>query len=170
MDDGKSTQRSLLLIIAVLIWGLFAATTILHSSMALDDWNMEARNALPLYIKVWLVSMLVAHVSSVFFIRNHIPARWVLGGFILSHAWVAYAEYSDAIDLKAGLVSFGHIVFWLPAIISFYRNRADIKLPLAYGIWACIMFFYYAISLTIDVREATIYFSHLTGQYHVAGG
>lgn len=163
VDEGKSMQRSLLLIIAVLIWVLFAATTNLHSSMALDDWNMEARNALPLYIKVWLASMLVAHVSSIFFVRRYAPARWVMAGFILSHAWVAYAEYSDAIELKAGLVSFGHIVFWLPAIISFYRNRADIKLPSAYGIWACIMFFYYAISLTIDVREATIYFSHFAG-------
>ena len=156
-------RRALLLTIAVLLWGVFAATTNVHSSMALDDWNMDARNALPTYIKNWLASMLVAHLSSVVFVRKHRPARWVLGGFLLSHLWVAYAEYSDAIALKAGLVSFGHIVFWLPAIISFYRNRADIKLSSAYGIWACIMFFYYAVSLTIDVREATIYFSHVTG-------
>ncbi|GAB5489745.1 MAG: hypothetical protein Pars2KO_33150 [Parasphingorhabdus sp.] len=156
-------RRALPLTIAVLLWGVFAATTNVHSSMALDDWNMDARNALPTYIKIWLASMLVAHLSSVFFVRKHRPARWVLGGFLLSHLWVAYAEYSDAIDLKAGLVSFGHIVFWLPAIISFYRNRADIKLSSAYGIWACIMFFYYAVSLTIDVREATIYFRHVTG-------
>lgn len=162
-DERKTKQRSLLLIVAVLIWGLFAATTNLHSSMALNDWNMEARNALPTYIKIWLASMLVAHFSSVFFVRKHNPARWVLGGFLLSHLWVAYAEYSDVIDLKAGLVSFGHIVFWLPAIISFYRNRAGITLSSAYGIWACIMFFYYAVSLTIDVREATIFFSHLAG-------
>lgn len=156
-------QRFLLLAVAVLLWGYFAATTDVHASMALDDWNMATRNALPTYIKIWLGSMLIAHFSSIFFVRNHTPARWVLGGFVLSHAWVAYAEYSGVINLKAGMVSLGHILFWIPALLSFYRNRTDIKLPSAYGIWACVMFFFYTISLTIDVRETAILLNYMTG-------
>lgn len=154
-------QRSIIFAPAVLLLGIFVAAAPAYASMALDDWNMEARNALPAYLKLWLFSMLITHFSSIFFIRNHVPARWVLGGFVLSHAWVAYAEYSGVISLKAGLVSLGHILFWAPAIISFYRNRADIKLFSSYGIWVCIMFFFYTISLTFDIRDAVIYLEYI---------
>jgi len=125
-----------------------------EASFALQEWNMETRLGAPLALKIWLGSMLVANLASVFFLRRHVPARWVLGAFVVSHLWITYAEATGAFVVYGGMVSLGHIIFWTPAILSLLRHRDQIVLPSRYGIWACIMLGFYGISLIFDVRDA----------------
>ena len=128
------------------------------ASYALEEWNMETRLSLPLYLKVWLLgALLPAHLASVFFLRNHIAARWVLGGFFLSHLWLTVVEVTGALVVHGGLVSLGHIICWSPAIYALYRYRPEIELPSAYGIWACVMLFIYGVSMFFDFRDAAIW-------------
>lgn len=132
-----------------------------NASYALEDWNMETRNSLPSHMKLWLFSMLIVHVSSIFFVRRHVAARWVLGAFIVGHTWIAVFEIFQIYTVKGGLVSLGHLITWAPAIYVLYRYRHEIRLPSAYGYWACILSLYYAISLVFDVRDAGIWISSL---------
>ena len=128
------------------------------ASHALEAWNMETRLSLPLYLKIWLLGVLLpAHLASVFFLRDHIAARWVLGGFFCSHLWLTIVEVTGAFTVQGGLVSLGHIIFWSPAIYALYRYRSEIRLPSVYGIWACTMLFVYAVSMAFDVRDAAIW-------------
>ncbi len=128
------------------------------ASYALQEWNMETRLSLPTYLGVWLLGVLLpANLASVFFVRHHVAARWVLGGFVSSHLWLTIVEVSGAFTVQGGLVSLGHIVFWSPAIYALYHYRSEIKLPSAYGIWACVMILVYGVSMFFDVRDAAIW-------------
>lgn len=126
-----------------------------HASLALEEWNMDARKALPMHIKLWLGGMLLTNFCSIFFLKRHVPPRWVLGMFFLSHLWIAALEY-NGIAILGGAVSLGHIIFWAPVLYAFYRYRDGIKLS-PYGIWASAVLMFYGISLIFDVRDAVIW-------------
>jgi len=135
------------------------------ASFALEPWNMETRLSLPLYLQVWLLGVLLpAFLASVFFVRDHIAARWVLGGFFCSHLWLTIVEVTGAFPVQGGLVSLGHIVFWSPGIYALYHYRSEIRLPSAYGIWACIMSLVFAVSMVFDIRDAAIWISAQAGR------
>ncbi|MEM6652106.1 MAG: hypothetical protein AAF582_05860 [Pseudomonadota bacterium] len=129
------------------------------ASYALEDWNMEARRNLPLTMKLWLGVMLITNLAAVIFVRKHVAARWVLGAWLFSHAWIALLEGTGVYTVQGGLVSLGHIIVWAPAIYALYRYRSQIELPSAYGIWASLMLFFYGVSLIFDVRDAFIWLS-----------
>lgn len=153
-DITRLVLFSLLLLGIILIY-----TPDAHASYALEDWNMEARKALPLQMKLWLGAMMIANLSSLFFLKNHAPARWVFAAFFLSHLWIGFLEFTGLYTVKGGQVAIGHIVFWAPAIYALYRHRSGINLPSAYGFWACAMLFFYGVSLFFDVRDAFIWLS-----------
>ncbi len=148
-------QGAVAALVAVVATALMSSEA--EASLALVDWNMEARRNLPLHLKAWLGAMLLANAASVFFVRKHLAARWVLGAFIVSHAWIAILEITELYTVQGGLVSLGHIIVWTPAIIALLRYRSEIALPSAYGIWACMMLLFYAVSLVFDVRDAFIW-------------
>ncbi|MGD1933600.1 MAG: hypothetical protein ACFB0Z_03675, partial [Candidatus Phaeomarinobacter sp.] len=85
--------------------------------------------------------------------------RWVWGGLLLSHLWLTMCEVPGAFTFLGGLVSLGHIVFWSPAIYALYLYRSEIRLPSAYGIWACMMSLVFGVSMVFDVRDAAIWIS-----------
>jgi hypothetical protein len=141
---------------------VLAATAILVSEAAafyaLEAWNMDTRRSLPIGLQIWLLGVLLpTFLASVFFVKEHMAARWVLAGFVCSHLWLTVVEVTDAFPVQGGLVSLGHIVFWSPAIYALYRYRSEIKLPSAYGIWACMMSFVFAVSMIFDIRDAAIW-------------
>jgi hypothetical protein len=130
------------------------------ASYALEAWNMDTRRGLPIGLQIWLLGVLLpTFLASVFFVKEHMAARWVLAGFFCSHLWLTVVEVTDAFAVQGGLVSLGHIVFWSPAIYALYRYRSEIKLPSAYGIWACMMSFVFAVSMIFDIRDAAIWIS-----------
>ena len=130
---------------------------------ALQDWNMEPRPSLPTHMKVWLGFMLLANLSSIAFVRRHVAARFVLGGWVVGHLWIGAIEGFGLFTPTGGFVSLGHLVFWAPAIWALYHYRHEIKLPSAYSIWACLMSFVYAVSLVFDIRDSAIWIAAQLG-------
>lgn len=127
------------------------------ASYALQDWNMEARRNAPLLMKAWLGAMLLANLASVFFVRRHVPARWVLGAFVVSHVWIGLIEATGIFTVQGGLVSLGHIVVWAPAIYALLGSGTQIRERSPFGLWAGCMLFFYGVSLVFDVRDAFIW-------------
>ena len=138
-------------------------TTAPTAPYALSDWNMTTRESLPLAMKIWLGSMLLTMIASLVFVRRYIAARWVLAAFVVGHTWIALAEGFSLFAVKGGMVSLGHIIVWAPAIYALIANRDQIKLPSAYGLWACAMLFFYSVSLIFDIRDAAIWIAAALG-------
>lgn len=127
---------------------------------ALEEWNAESRNALPTHVKIWLGTMMLTNIAAIGFLKNHVAARIVFGGFVISHGLVM-VMWAQGASVLAGQVSLFHIIFWTPGLIALILKRDEIKLPSPYGIWACLSMMYYFGSMLVDVKDAVIYIGHL---------
>ena len=133
-----------------------------HAVTALEEWNAAAREALATPVKVWLGLMMLTNIAAIGFLKNHVAARWVFAGFVISHGLVI-AMSAQGMSVLAGQVSLFHIIFWTPGMLILLRRRSEIQYPKAYGIWATLSLIFYFGSMIFDVRDAFIYIQHLMG-------
>lgn len=129
---------------------------------ALDSWDSAAREALPLHIKIWLGLQMLNNIASLFFVKNHIGARWWFAGVFTSHA-ITFAMAAAGWVVLAGQVSLTHILCWTPGAIMLWRNRGAIRWPSAFAVWIGLVGVFYVGSMIVDVRDAGIYLGHLLG-------
>lgn len=127
---------------------------------ALEAWNAEARDALATPVKIWLGLMMLTNIAAIGFLKNHVAARWVFAGFVISHG-IVMVMWGQGVTVLAGQVSLFHVVFWTPGVIALLRYRKEIKLPSAFGLWACLSLMFYFGSMFIDVKDALIYLQNL---------
>jgi hypothetical protein len=146
-----------LLFCLVAITGIFLAVTGIGGSPALGLWNNETRTNLPIWMMVWLSFLALTFLASVIFAWRHTAARWVLASFIGSHVATIAIESTEGMVLRAGLVSLLHVVFWTPGLIALLTDQAQIKLSSAYGVWASVLLFVYAVAFTFDVRDGVVW-------------
>ena len=130
-----------------------------YALSATDEWDAAARAALPVHIKVWLGAMMLTNIAAIGFLKNHIAARWVFGGFVVSHGLVM-VMWAMGQTVLAGQVSLFHIIFWSPGAIMLLRGRREIQYPSAYAIWATLSLIFYFGSMVVDVRDATLFIQH----------
>lgn len=157
MRHEPKTYAALLIALAVLLISPAA-----HAVTALEEWNAAAREALATPVKVWLGLMMLTNIAAIGFLKNHVAARWVFAGFVISHGLVI-AMSAQGMSVLAGQVSLFHIIFWTPGMIMLLRRRSEIQYPKAYGIWATLSLIFYFGSMIFDVRDASIYIQHLLG-------
>lgn len=129
---------------------------------ALDPWDDAAREALPLHIKIWLGLQMLNNIASLFFVKNHVGARWWFAGVFISHA-ITFALSAAGWELLAGQVSLAHILCWTPGAIMLWRNRGDIRWPSAFAVWIALVCVFYGGSMIVDLRDAATYLAHVLG-------
>ena len=129
----------------------------------LDEWNAVARDNLPIYVKVWLGLMMLNNLAAIAFLKNHIAARWVFAGFVISHLIVALGFWGTDTPIFAGQVSLFHVIFWTPGMIALWLWRDDIKWPSAFAVWVALVCVFYFGSMIIDVPDAMAYLAHELG-------
>ena len=83
MRHEPKTYAALLIALAVLLISPAA-----HAVTALEEWNAAAREALATPVKVWLGLMMLTNIAAIGFLKNHVAARWVFAGFVISHGLV----------------------------------------------------------------------------------
>ena len=157
MRHCPKTYAALLIALAVLLISPAA-----HAVTALEEWNAAAREALATPVKVWLGLMMLTNIAAIGFLKNHVAARWVFAGFVISHGLVI-AMSAQGMSVLAGQVSLFHIIFWTPGMLILLRYRNEIQYPKAYGMWATLSLIFYFGSMIFDVRDASIYIQHLMG-------
>ena len=152
-------------LISTLLLSVFFSSSVLaqdYSSghAALEVWDAEAQENLPQWIKIWLFFMGTVYVSGLFFLKNHIEARWLVGGFILGLVFSKLAIPALGLVPLSGLVGLVHVVFWTPALVIMLKNRPFTQGFSIYNCWSglatgCILF-----SFIFDIRDAYIYLAH----------
>jgi hypothetical protein len=128
-----------------------------RGTIALGDWNMEVRKALPLPHKLWLGGLMAVHLSSLLFARRHVAARWVFGGFALSHALIAYVEATGRFALVSGMISLEHVLTFIPGLIAIYVTRSEIRWPSAYAVWVGAVTVLYSGLLWNDLPDLLVW-------------
>ena len=100
---------------------------------ALLVWDNHARLSLPPILATWLGFLVVVCLASVFFVRDHTAARWVLGGFIASHVIVFTLPAISNFTIRRGFVSLVHVIFWSPGLITTLLDTAGRQLSPTYA-------------------------------------
>ncbi|MEM6556337.1 MAG: hypothetical protein AAF642_10705 [Pseudomonadota bacterium] len=146
--------------VCLVVAAYLSGTAILNAPEAValsatDEWNTAAQTALPAHIKVWLGLMMLTNLAAIGFLKNHVAARWVFGGFILSHGLVmVMVMWAMEHTILAGQISLFHIIFWTPGAFMLLRRRHEIQNPSAYAVWATLSLIFYFGSMVVDVRDA----------------
>ena len=134
-----------------------------RGTIALGDWNMAVRKALPLPYKLWLGGLMMVHLSSLLFVRRHVAARWVFGGFALSHALIAYVEATGRFAMVSGMISLEHVLTYIPGLIAIYVTRTEVKWPGAYAVWVGAVVVLYTGLLWFDLPDSLVWVRTTTG-------
>lgn len=152
--------RVALLLFLFLSWSVLAQD---YNSghAALEVWDSDAQANLPQWIKIWLIFMGAVYAGGLFFLKNHIEARWLVGGFIAGLLFSKLVIPGLGIVPLSGLVGLDHVVFWTPALVVMLKNRPFIRGFSIYNFWSglatgCILF-----SFVFDLRDAYIYIDYM---------
>jgi hypothetical protein len=147
-----------------LIWLLAAAAAILlaagdNSTLphSLEVWDNAARTSLPVWLMAWLGLLVVTFLGSLAFVRHHVAARWVLGGFVLSHGIVAIIEGGGLATMRNGLVSVTHVLGWTLSAVALIGALPSTDPRTPYGFWCRALLAIIAIAFVFDVRDAALY-------------
>ncbi len=136
-----------------------------RGTIALGDWNMEVRKALPLPHKLWLGGLMAVHLSSLLFVRRHVAARWVFGGFALSHVLIVYVEATGLFAMVSGMISLEHVLTFIPGLIAIYVTRNEIRWPGAYAVWVGAVVALYSGLLWNDLPDLLVWVRMTTGAF-----
>lgn len=127
---------------------------------SLRVWDNKARLSLPLGLKVWLALLVATFLSSVVFVTDHHPARWVLGGFIVSHLLVIALSVAKSFTLRIGVVSLTHVVCWTPGFVLAIVDVQGRGVNTPYELWLYAIVIVIAISFLFDLKDAGGYIRH----------
>lgn len=158
----KTHATRLSLASALASFGIIALAPAAFALSALEPWDTAARDALATPVKIWLGLMMLTNIAAIGFLKNHVAARWVFAGFVISHG-IVMVMWNQGMTVLAGQVSLFHVIFWTPGMLALLRYRNEIKIPSAYGIWASLSLIFYFGSMLIDIKDAFIYLQHALG-------
>ena len=128
---------------------------------ALQVFDEQGWQATPQWVQVWIGIMAMSFLAGILFLKNHIPARWLIGGFVagILFSKIAFSVF-DLLPLS-GLVALVHIVFWSPGLYKLVKEHAFLGPLSAYSVWAGWITFVVLFSFFFDMRDAAIYLNHM---------
>lgn len=121
--------------------------------------------ATPLWVQIWLIVLGICLLSSLFFVRRHAVARWVIGGIIVSIPLTPVLVRSLGLPFLGGAIALGHLIFWMPAFLMLVLQRPflDEQHSKPFRVWSGAMTAAYAFSFIFDIRDTAIYLGHVLG-------
>ena len=128
---------------------------------ALLLWNNHSRLSLPPLLATWLAFLVIVCLASVFFVRDFTAARWVLGGFVVSHAIVFLLPAVATFTMRRGFVSLMHVLCWTPGLIATIFETPGRQSSVAYEWWSYALIAVISISFIFDIRDACTYLYYL---------
>ena len=118
----------------------------------MNDINAQMAE-LPGAVQSWVNWLMIVFVLSVFFLKNHRPARVVLAAFLLT---MPLAMGIFAIWQNIHLFALAHLIVWIPLLTYLYRSelsQSDFKPGTPYGVWMILLVTTMVISLLFDVGD-----------------
>jgi len=115
----------------------------------------------PKWVQVWVGFMTMAFIAGIFFVKNHVVARWVVGCMIAGMIFGIVAGNVFGIPNHAGFIALIHVVFWSPALYQLLSKRPFLAARSAFSIWTAIITFVICFSFIFDIRDAVIYLSNV---------
>lgn len=130
---------------------------------ALQVWNQEAIQNAPFGLKVWLITMALTFLTSVFFLRSYRGARAALITTVLGLLFTKLVAPGFGLIVFSGLVALTHVLLW-PVSLYFLFKDFRLTTNSYYRIWTGWTICIIAVSLVFDTRDASKYLLYLLRQ------
>lgn len=128
---------------------------------ALEIFDAQGWKNSPTWVMVWVVFMALTFFAGLFFVRNHLIARWVVGGFIAGAILLQIAQAMGVVILS-GTIAFIHIIAWSPALYQLLTKRPFLTAEKgAFKTWSGVITATIIFSFIFDIRDSIIYFQHV---------
>ena len=149
--------------VVILLAGPVSAEEYPSGSGPLEVFNGEARAAVPLPLKLWLMLLLGTFAASLVFAWKKPVARWALGGLVVSMLAAGPVFAALGWPMLGGAIALWHLVCWTPVLIVLLWKRPflDYSEWLPYRIWSALLLVVIVISFVFDIRDAWIYIDHI---------
>lgn len=112
--------------------------------------------ALPQWVQLWMNWMTIVFLAAVLYVKNHVPARWVLVTYLVTFVAAIGVFYGTR---NIHLFSLVHLLLWVPLLIYLYKSEwrlGNVSLKSPYGVWLLLLCATMVVSLVFDVRDAAL--------------
>ena len=141
----------------------FAETEYTHGHGALQIFDEAGWEATPQWVKIWIGFMAATFIAGIAFVKNHIIARWVIGGFVLGIICGELFAKLLGIPPLSGYIALIHVIFWSPALYQLLTKRPFLGSRSTFTIWSGVMTFVILFSFIFDIRDAFLFLRHVMG-------
>ncbi|MBL4672333.1 MAG: hypothetical protein JKX81_08720 [Arenicella sp.] len=148
------------LVSLILSTGPLLAQEIEHGHQAMQIFDKQGFDNSPQWVQFWLACMMVSFLAGLFFVKNHVIARWVIGGFFAGMTFGAIASSVFGVPNYSGFIALIHLIFWTPALYQLLAKRPFLGQRSAFTIWSGVITAVICFSFIFDIRDAFIYLTH----------
>jgi hypothetical protein len=158
----KTTLLAITALISLQLSGLaFAQQDVAHGHGALEIFDAAGQANTPQWVMIWIYFMAASFVAGLLFVKNHLIARWVVGGFVLGIMCTTALGKAFGLPPISGFIATIHIIFWSPALYQLLTKRPFLEERTAFSIWSGIITLVILFSFVFDIRDSFIYLTHL---------
>ncbi len=138
----------------------FAQEAYEHGHGAMQLFDEQGMKNTPQWVMIWVYFMLASFAASLFFVKDHVEARWVAGGFLAGVVLMTIGTRILGIPPLSGFIALMHIIGWTPALVVLVKKRPFMGPSSAFSIWAGVMTAVIIFSFIFDIRDAAIFLSN----------
>ena len=157
-------MRFIILTIAALAMmssGSILAATYEHGHNALQVFDQHGMKNTPTWVMAWIAFMMSTFLFGLIFIRQHVIARWVVGGLFMGIIVGLIADKVFDVPPLSGFIALLHVIFWSPGLYLLMSKRPFMQAGSAYSRWCAVITAVILFSFLFDIKDASIYLMHL---------
>lgn len=137
------------------------AQAVEHGNQAMQLFDKEGFDNSPQWVQIWVGFMMASFIAGIFFLKNHLIARWVVGSMVAGAIFGIIAENVFGIPNYSGFIALVHLIFWTPALYQLLSKRPFLGQRSAFTIWSGVITLVICFSFIFDIRDTLIYLSHV---------
>jgi|GEM_PF-2397094 len=127
-----------------------------HGHGALEVFDDQGVKNSPKWVRIWVVILGLSFVVGIFFVKNHMIARWLVGGFLLNMLFSMIIVKGFQIPPISGLLAINHLIFWMPGFIMLLKQRPFMAKPSFFSVWSGVITCVIIFSYIFDIRDTAI--------------
>lgn len=116
------------------------------------DDAIKQMGELPSWVQLWMRWLNIVFLLGLFFVGNHVEARWAIVAYIVSFP-VGFLAFYFVRDIR--VTGLPHIVFWAPFLIYLVHtvaNDNEFEVMSLFGLWVALLVATISVSTILDIK------------------
>jgi len=127
-------------------------TTYRRRDVWLFDDAIKQMGELPQWVQLWMRWLNIVFLLGLFFVANHVEARWSLIAYLAAFP-VGFLAFYLVRDIR--MTGLPHIVFWTPLLIyliGIVVSDRTFEMVSSFGLWVALLITTIFVSVILDIK------------------